>query len=378
MSRLASVALVAGSAAILASGCSLGAPRAPSEVTASSATLNGYVFSTEKDADIQYWFRYGPTTAYSSQTPERTLHIPAEPNYYEPHPISEPIDGLTPWTDYHYQVCTTPPRTGCFSGDEVFTAGPGIAYASEQPTADIWAMDAGGHHQRRVTNGRLALAPAVSPDGTKIAFQAYTGQGNLSVWVMDSDGGNQHAITDPATFSYNPAWSPNGTKIAFSLGAARPEIALMDADGGNVTALTSDGGVAQQAAWSPDGSKIAFTFTGGNDQYEIRTVPAAGGTEVTLGEGGTPDWSPDGTKIAFTRQADIWVMDADGQHATDLTEDELQDAEPAWSPDGSRIAFDRISGGVHRVFLMRSDGSNPTSLTGPGRNAESPSWFPFR
>jgi Tol biopolymer transport system component len=367
-----------GSAAIVASGCSMGAPAAPSDVTATSATLNGFVFSTDKDVDIQYWFRYGRTTDYGSLTPERTLHIPNEPNFYDPHPISEPIDGLTPWTDYHYQVCTAPPRAGCYNGDDVFTAGPELAYISEQPNADIWAMDAGGHHQRRVTNGALALAPAVSPDGTKIAFQAYTGKGNDGVWVMNSDGSNQHAITDPATFSYNPAWSPDGTKIAFAYGWEHPEIAVMDADGGDVTPLTSDGGVAQQPAWSPDGSKIAFTFTGGNDQYEIRTVQADGGTEVTLGEGNTPDWSPDSKQIAFTRQAHIWVMDADGQHATQLTDGDAQDAEPAWSPDGSRIAFDRILGGVNRVFLMHADGSGPTSLTGPEASALSPSWFPFQ
>jgi Tol biopolymer transport system component len=378
MHRLGSLALVVGSAAILASGCSIGVPRPPSDVTASSATLNGYVFSTEKDVDVQYWFRYGATTAYGSLTPERTLHIPSEPNYYDPHPISEPVEGLTPWTDYHYQVCTAPPRIGCFSADEVFTAGPGLAFASERPDADIWTMDAGGHHQRRVTNGRLALEPAVSPDGTKIAFQAYSGQGNLAVWVMNSDGSNQHAITDPATFSYNPAWSPDGTRIAFAYGLEHPEIALIDAEGGNVTPLTSDGGVAQQPAWSPDGSKIAFTFSGGNGQAEIRTVPAAGGAEVTLADSAImPDWSPNSKQIAFTRQFDIWVMDADGQHATQLTDDEAEDTKAAWSPDGSRIAFDKILGRAHRVVVMHADGSNPTNLT-PDTNALSPSWFPFR
>jgi TolB protein len=378
MHRLGSLALVVAAAATLASGCSVGVPRPPSDVTASSATLNGFVFSTEKDVDVQYWFRYGPTTAYGSLTPERTLHIPAEPNYYDPHPVSEPVTGLTPWSDYHYQVCTAPPRAGCLNADEVFTAGPRLAFAAERPDADIWVMDAGGHHQRRVTNGRLALRPVVSPDGAKIAFQAQTGQGNPGIWVMNSDGSDQHAITDAATFAADPAWSPDGTRIAFAEGAQPSEIAVMDADGGNVTPLTSDGGVAQQPAWSPDGSTIAFRFSGASGPAEIRSMPAAGGTETTLAENGAmPTWSPDSTQIAFVRQFDIWVMDADGQDPTPLVDDEADDAWPDWSSDGSRIAFDKIVDRIHRVVVMHADGSSPRTLTGPDSHALTPSWFPF-
>jgi hypothetical protein len=51
-------------------------------------------------------------------------------------------------------------------------------------------------------------------------------------------------------------------------------------------------------------------------------------------------------KIAFTSNRDgnwdIYVMNADGSHPTNLTKDwaASSDDHPAWSPDGGKIAFD--------------------------------------
>ena len=87
-----------------------------------------------------------------------------------------------------------------------------------------------------------------------------------------------------------------------------------------------------------------------------------------------PRWSPDGSKIAYMghpqfgeddiRTHDIWVMDADGQHKTQLTNTPLREQVPAWTADG-RIAYCGQSGdgGGNEIYLINADGSGLKRLT---------------
>ncbi len=57
-----------------------------------------------------------------------------------------------------------------------------------------------------------------------------------------------------------------------------------------------------------------------------------------------PSWSPDGMKVAVVRiemmgETGIWVMNADGSGATQLTTEFGEELDPAWSPDGTQIAY---------------------------------------
>src|SRR5690242_3564043 len=59
--------------------------------------------------------------------------------------------------------------------------------------------------------------------------------------------------------------------------------------------------------------------------------------------------SPDGSRIAWSvvtldkdediYRSAIWVADADGSNAYQLTAGTARDSSPVWSPDGTRIAF---------------------------------------
>lgn len=70
---------------------------------------------------------------------------------------------------------------------------------------------------------------------------------------------------------------------------------------------------------------------------------------VPGGDQTNPDWSPDGSQLVFARAADdredLWVVDADGTDAHQLTACEgdcvyLDD--PDWSPDGRTVLFSRL------------------------------------
>ncbi|MCB0635380.1 MAG: PD40 domain-containing protein [Lewinella sp.] len=92
---------------------------------------------------------------------------------------------------------------------------------------------------------------------------------------------------------------------------------------------------------SPDGQTIVFDMLG-----DIYTMPAAGGTATPLRTGIAweiqPRFSPDGSQILFTSDAgggdNIWVMDADGEDARQVTKESFRLLNNAvWMPDGNYI-----------------------------------------
>jgi hypothetical protein len=93
-------------------------------------------------------------------------------------------------------------------------------------------------------------------------------------------------------------------------------------------------------------------------RYDIYSVASGGGDLVNLTEALTappglpdeafePSVSADGSRIAFgvdtQADAEIWVINADGSGAHQLTDDQLLDQAPAISPDGSRIVWNQWS-----------------------------------
>lgn len=135
------------------------------------------------------------------------------------------------------------------------------------------------------------------------------------------------------------AASPPSGKIVFSSASGatgKTQVWMMNANGSGrhaVTPATSfaeqpaiGGGVAWAPAWSPDGKRLAYEFNGG-------TSPVNPTNE-------------------------IWVMNADGSHATRLTHNALEDIQPVWSPDGAWLAFasERPHSGRNHIWLMRPNG----------------------
>src|SRR5207302_8802971 len=64
-----------------------------------------------------------------------------------------------------------------------------------------------------------------------------------------------------------------------------------------------------------------------------------------------------------TYTAAIWLIDADGANAVQLTAGSKRDSSPRWSPDGSRIAFlsDRDDG--QQLYVIAVGGGEPQRLS---------------
>ena len=75
--------------------------------------------------------------------------------------------------------------------------------------------------------------PSWSPDSKHIAFTSNR-DGNLEIYVMDVDGGNQQRLTnsgDVHIHNWEPSWSPDGRRIAFTSNRdGNSKIYVMNAD----------------------------------------------------------------------------------------------------------------------------------------------------
>lgn len=99
-----------------------------------------------------------------------------------------------------------------------------------------------------------------------------------------------------------------------------------------------------------------------------------------------PQWSPDGTRIAYVLtkadlgrsvyDADIWLINADGTDARQLTFAPGADNRPRWSPDGSKLAFLSDRGGRSAIYVLDVRGGEPRRVSDEPTAVRDFEWSP--
>lgn len=249
----------------------------------------------------------------------------------------------------------------------------------------LYVMDAASGSRTEVPLPSLhnILFPKWCQDGTWLTFQggsAPAGSPPANIHVVKPDGLDYEQVTSGIGDLSHPSFSPDASQILFS--KVYGNLYTINRNGTGLTDLDIAGG---HAAWSPDGSKIVCSNWGYGGNYDsdlfvheydevtdtwplLTTIPHPGpGEAFTRGM-----WSPDSTRLAVVHvdhsanQSDIWVMNADGSGAANVTSDWATSDEgyPSWSPDGQYIVFQSDhSGESCDIWAMRPDGSDRTNLT---------------
>ena len=200
-------------------------------------------------------------------------------------------------------------------------------YRNEKP---IFLMSYDGTKLKKIAD--TGYKPKLSPDGTRILYEIgrsyvnpkyesikkdyrseefrkalnlkdyYTNE--YALWVMDSDGGNKHKLTDNAV---SGIWHPDGKKVIYEsadMPFERRKNYILDLS----TNKTEDFFVQKLTPddWSPDGSKIICgrsIYDSGGNRLKVANIP------------NDARFSPDGRKIVGAPvdiKADICIVNADG------------------------------------------------------------------
>ena len=126
---------------------------------------------------------------------------------------------------------------------------------------DVYVYDLKGQKESRLTFGKRAFSPSVSPDGTRLAFVINAdGTSNLVTTKIDGTEPRQLTTYLSGEQVYNPEWSPNGDRILFdySIKDGR-DIAWVRPDGGDIQFLVSGDDDSRSGVFTPDGSHIVFS-----------------------------------------------------------------------------------------------------------------------
>jgi Tol biopolymer transport system component/DNA-binding winged helix-turn-helix (wHTH) protein len=231
------------------------------------------------------------------------------------------------------------------------------------------------------------LHPAVSPDGRTVAFLRTTGFSVRDIWTLPlSDGAQPRRLTTDGVDAGPPVWTPEGRELIFSSNrGGRRELWRVSASGsGKPERITGVGENARTIDISPRQDRLIYEQSHGSSSLwkiplQSRVAGEPQRVTATTRADTFPHYSPNQKKIAFQSDRsgvpEIWVCDADGSNAIQLTSfGRAFSGSPRWSPDGRSIVFDSNAEGNEDIWLVNSQGGRPVRLTTNAADDIIPSW----
>jgi Tol biopolymer transport system component len=202
--------------------------------------------------------------------------------------------------------------------------------------AELYTSDLNGNNIKRLTNNKVYEAEVTyAPDGHKILFGRQI-NGEMDLWTMDPDGGNQKQITFTHDWQEGGALYLPDNKTIITRAWKRSEEAnrsksmqlfTLNEDGSNLQQITFEEGTHWAPSPAPDGVHILYVKLLLPHNFEIFLLNLKTMEEKQLTRNpafdGFPTISPDGKTVAFSsgrenkpgeRNLAIYLMDVSSLH----------------------------------------------------------------
>jgi gamma-glutamyltranspeptidase/glutathione hydrolase len=203
--------------------------------------------------------------------------------------------------------------------------------------AALWVRATNGTETRVTKDRAVERWPAVSADGSRLAYVSIA-DGTRKLHVRMLDGGRDSTVlTDPRI--EHPAWSPAGDRIAWTATGARGSVYVSPADGRYVNLLSAR---HAEAAWNPDGKTLALA--------DIPPTEAI----APVGYNGDPDRTGDReANLLSASGGHLWTVDAPS-----APDHQLAEQPKVGSTDRAQLnadAFDQLWNRTASLYYSTAD-----------------------
>jgi dipeptidyl aminopeptidase/acylaminoacyl peptidase len=225
---------------------------------------------------------------------------------------------------------------------------------------------------------------AISPDGRLVLVEASRMNGpkdtyDRSIELVDvTTGQRKHNVTKHLGDG-DYAWMPDGRSFVFvrTVEKQKPQLYRYTIAGGSIVQLTHVPDGVSAPVVDHAGDRIALTVTATDpapsaqvDFAKAGFTPKSSQRKSDIAVIDSLFFEANGQGYTYRQHQHVWVVEADGSHARQLTSGKYSENFDDWSPDDRTILFDSlrydsVDGGPSDVYTMPSAGGSMQKVASP-------------